>query len=155
MCRSSAYSCTQDISIAGTSSIPSPFAASSASATPAIASWSVSAKVLTPASQAAATTSAGASWPSETVECDWSSIIIAQPSEAGATGICSPAPPPHLRWLESGPPLGGRKHSTVLGGGWGNRCLWLRPREASFSAGGGRRGVGSREPPSENKRAAE
>ena len=50
MCRSSAYSCTQDISIAGTSSTPSSSAASAASATPATASWSVSASVVTPAS---------------------------------------------------------------------------------------------------------
>ena len=67
-CRSSAYSCTQDISIAGTSSIPSRSAASAASATPAIASWSVSASVVTPALAASSTTSAGASCPSETVE---------------------------------------------------------------------------------------
>ena len=43
-------------------------AASSASAIPSIASWSVSASVVTPAFAAAATTSAGGSSPSETVE---------------------------------------------------------------------------------------
>ena len=52
-----------------------------ASATPAIASWSVSASVVTPASAASATTSAGASWPSETVEWLCSSINMRrQPS---------------------------------------------------------------------------
>ncbi len=45
-------------------------AACSASGTPAIASWSVSARVVTPAFAASATTSAGASCPSDTVECD-------------------------------------------------------------------------------------
>ena len=76
MWRSSANWWTQDISIAGTSSIECSLAARAASATPAIASWSVSASVVTPASAAFATTSAGSSWPSETVECDWSSINI-------------------------------------------------------------------------------
>src|ERR671932_454384 len=47
-------------------------AASPASAT--TASWSVSARAVTPAAAAAATTAAGSSSPSETVECAWSSI---------------------------------------------------------------------------------
>ena len=53
-------------------------AAALASATPAIPSWSVSAITVTPASAAARATSAGASWPSETVEWDWRSIMGAQ-----------------------------------------------------------------------------
>ena len=55
---------------------PRPRAA--ASATPAIASWSVSARVVTPASAALSTTSAGSSWPSETVEWLCSSISTAR-----------------------------------------------------------------------------
>jgi hypothetical protein len=60
--------CTHDISVAGTSTIPAAVAASPASATPSIASWSVRARVVTPASAADATTSAGGSSPSEYVE---------------------------------------------------------------------------------------
>ena len=55
-------------------------------ATPAIASWSVSARVVTPAFAASATTSAGASWPSETVEWLCSSINMDHRSVSLADG---------------------------------------------------------------------
>ena len=59
----------QEISAAGTSAIPPRLRRlASASAIPSTASWSVSASVVTPAFAAAATTSAGGSSPSETVE---------------------------------------------------------------------------------------
>jgi hypothetical protein len=67
---SSIEACTQEISLAGTRAIPRRVASASASPTPSTASWSVSARVVTPASAAAATTPAGGSSPSETVECD-------------------------------------------------------------------------------------
>src|SRR5204863_7165466 len=68
--------CTQDISTAGTHSMPASPAASTASWTPATASWSVSDMTVTPASAAARATSAGSSWPSETVEWAWRSTIL-------------------------------------------------------------------------------
>src|SRR5262245_55976049 len=75
MCMSSIDSWTQDISVAGTRAIPSSTAAALASPSPSIASWSVSARVVTPAFAAAATTAAGGSSPSETVEWLWRSSI--------------------------------------------------------------------------------
>ena len=62
---SSMLPCTHEISVAGISTMPAALAASPASATPSIPSWSVSASVVTPASTAAATTPAGGSSPSE------------------------------------------------------------------------------------------
>ena len=59
-------------------------AAAVASATPAMPSWSVSAITVTPASAAERATSAGSSWPSETIECDCRSIIGARDGSAGA-----------------------------------------------------------------------
>ena len=75
MCRSSEYLCTQDISTPGTLVIPASSATSVAAATPAMPSWSVSDITVTPASAAARATSAGSSWPSETVEWACRSII--------------------------------------------------------------------------------
>ena len=62
-------------SIAGTSVRSCSSAACSASSTPLTVSWSVSANNLTPAAAAAATTSRGASSPSEWMECDWRSKV--------------------------------------------------------------------------------
>ncbi len=65
---SSSVPWTHDISVAGTRTTSAIVAAVAASETPSIASWSVSASVVTPAFTAAATTSAGGSSPSDTVE---------------------------------------------------------------------------------------
>ena len=69
MCRSSEYLWTQDISTAGTHSIPASAAAAHRLGTPATASWSVSDITVTPASAAALATCRGSSCPSDTVEC--------------------------------------------------------------------------------------
>ena len=66
----------QEISAPGTRVTPRRRAASAASAQPAVVSWSVSASTSRPASAAAATTAAGASVPSEAVECVCRSMSI-------------------------------------------------------------------------------
>ena len=60
--------CTQDISTAGTFSMPASSAAATASGTPATPSWSVSDITVTPASAAAVGDLRGGNWPSDTVE---------------------------------------------------------------------------------------
>ena len=62
-----------DSSTPGTSVIPAARAATAASAMPPVSSWSVSASTATPRSTARATRAAGASRPSEAVECEWRS----------------------------------------------------------------------------------
>ena len=96
MWRSSEYRWTHDISTAGTFSIPA-----SAGRRARLRrrrrspSWSVSDITVTPASAAARATSAGSSWPSETVEWACRSItgarsaILARPCR---TGRCGHAP---------------------------------------------------------------
>src|SRR5277367_6591429 len=91
--RTAASASTAEISTAGTTRTPRRSPAAIASETPLTVSWSDSARSSTPASAARARTSAGASAPSELVECDCRSKRSGiRGTYAIASGACLVAP---------------------------------------------------------------
>src|SRR3954447_24458638 len=89
MCRSSCPPWTAESSAAGTSPMPWVCAAADASSTPATVSWSLRASSRTPSAAARATTSEGASAPSEHVEWLWRSNVGAVCSSCIGGNPCS------------------------------------------------------------------
>src|SRR5512145_1294993 len=69
-------------------SIPNDSAAASASGTPAIVSWSVSAMAANFSARARRTTSAGASLPSDADECSWRSATSSRILTSGGGLVC-------------------------------------------------------------------
>src|SRR5271156_3013980 len=127
--RTSAPASTAEISTAGTTPTPRRSPAAIASETPLTVSWSDSAKSSTPASAAWARTSAGASAPSEWVECDCRSKrsgIRGTYAIASEACFVAPVARPRVRAacrLECGRILvGGEQLGDVTGEGFAQRA---------------------------------